>query len=288
MHPSVQVALQGEKLAHVVFAPHWPVVRHEHDRCLVGEHLHVFVDVLRPIQCIAHESSANWHQVVHGLRAVFRHAQPSEIGKEEVHFCRCFGFWRELENDAYSVDNKFLTRECDVFGWCKQRGWARRCCGTETAVHMPLGAARQERAELVGSTPSHCRASNDVFANGLLKEMHGRNNPALARIHFFFRRDAEYSAKMISVRMRVDNCGNWSMPQVLRNQFVGCSRSGLAGEWVDHNPALIALDKRDVRNVVATNLPHSLCNLEQAVMCVQCCMAPQMWVYGVGAVASVA
>ena len=46
MHPSVQVALQGEKLAHVVFAPHWPVVRHEHDRCLVGEHLHVFVDVL--------------------------------------------------------------------------------------------------------------------------------------------------------------------------------------------------------------------------------------------------
>ena len=74
---------------------------------------------------------------------------------------------------------------------------------------------------------------------------------------------------------------------MLRNQFVRCARGVLAGEWVDHNPALLTLDECDVGNVVAANLPHALCNLEQAVVCIQCCMAPQMWVYGVGAVATV-
>ena len=74
---------------------------------------------------------------------------------------------------------------------------------------------------------------------------------------------------------------------MLRNQFVRGARGVLAGEWIDHNPALRALDKRDVGNVIAANLPHALCNLEQAVMCIQCCMAPQMWVYGVGAIATI-
>jgi hypothetical protein len=64
---------------------------------------------------------------------------------------------------------------------------------------MALGAARQERAKLVSGAPAHCRASNDILANGLLKEMDWRNNPALACIYFFFRRDAEHSTKMIYV-----------------------------------------------------------------------------------------
>ena len=105
VHPSVQVTLQREELPHVVIAPHRPVVRHEHDRCLVGEHLHVFVDVLRPVECVAHESAANWHQIVHGLRTVFGHAQPAKIREEEIHFGWRFGFWCQLENDANTIDH---------------------------------------------------------------------------------------------------------------------------------------------------------------------------------------
>jgi hypothetical protein len=74
---------------------------------------------------------------------------------------------------------------------------------------------------------------------------------------------------------------------VLRNQFVRCARGVLAGEWVDHNPTLGALDKRDVGNVVAANLPHAFGDHEQTMVCIQCRMAPQMWVNGVGAVATI-
>ena len=105
MHPSVQVALQGEKLAHVVFSPHWPVVRHKHHRGFIRKHLHVFVDVLRPVECVAHECAAYWHQIVHGLRAVFGHAEPAKIWEEEIHFGWRFGFWCQLENDANAIDH---------------------------------------------------------------------------------------------------------------------------------------------------------------------------------------
>ena len=38
------------------------------------------------------------------------------IGKEEVHFCRCFSFRRELENDTYAIDYELFTCVGDVFG----------------------------------------------------------------------------------------------------------------------------------------------------------------------------
>ena len=74
---------------------------------------------------------------------------------------------------------------------------------------------------------------------------------------------------------------------MLRNQFVRSPRGVLGAEWVDHDPALRAFDKRDVGNVVAANLPHTFCHHEQTMVCIQCCMAPQMRVYGVGAIATV-
>ena len=74
---------------------------------------------------------------------------------------------------------------------------------------------------------------------------------------------------------------------MLRNQFVRCARGVLAGEWIDHDPTFGSLDECDVGNVVAANLPHAFGDHEQTMVCIQCCMAPQMWVYGVGAVATV-
>jgi hypothetical protein len=64
---------------------------------------------------------------------------------------------------------------------------------------MALWATWQKRTKLVSGAPSHCWTSNDILANGLLKEMDWRNNPALACIYFFFRRDAEHATKMIYV-----------------------------------------------------------------------------------------
>jgi hypothetical protein len=64
---------------------------------------------------------------------------------------------------------------------------------------MALWATWQECTELVGGAPTHCWASNDVFANRFTQEMHGRNNSALACVYFFFRRDAEHATKVIHV-----------------------------------------------------------------------------------------
>ena len=77
------------------------------------------------------------------------------------------------------------------------------------------------------------------------------------------------------------------MSKMFGNQFITCAGSCFNGERINNNPAGVAFDERDVGNVVTANLPHALCNLEQAMVRIQCCMAPQMWVYGVGAVATV-
>ena len=67
------------------------------------------VDVLRPVERVAHLGASDRHQVVHVVRAVLRHAQPAAIGKEEVHLRRRLGLGRQLEHDPHAVDDELLA-----------------------------------------------------------------------------------------------------------------------------------------------------------------------------------
>ena len=116
MHPAIQVALQCEEVNNVGVSPSWPMVRSKHQRSVCAKEFNAFIDVLRPAERIAYLSTTNRHKIVHGMCAIFCHAQPSMVRKEEIHFSRCFSVWRELENNAYAIDNKFFTCICDVFG----------------------------------------------------------------------------------------------------------------------------------------------------------------------------
>ena len=85
--------------------------------------------------------------------------------------------------------------------------------------------------------------------------------------------------------MGVDNGDDWSMAKMLGDQFIASPSSGFNGEWINNNPSGIALDKGDVGNVVATNLPDTFGDFEESVIDIQLGVAPQIGMHSVGCVA---
>ena len=114
VHPLVQVTLQNKELTNIARSPRRPIMRSEQNAGLCCKHFDALVDVLRPVQCITHKCSANRNQVVHGLRTILCHTQPTMVWKEEIHFSRCFGLGCELENHSHTIKHKFLASKCDV------------------------------------------------------------------------------------------------------------------------------------------------------------------------------
>ena len=137
VHPFVKIPLQDQELPQVVAAPAWPVVRCKQHLRLCTEHLQTFVDVLRPVQGIAHQGATNRHQVVHRVRAVFCHAERLELGEIKVHLGWCFGFRCQLEDHTYAIHHQLLSCSSDFLGWGQECGWADWHGGSETAIHMP-------------------------------------------------------------------------------------------------------------------------------------------------------
>ena len=90
---------------------------------------------------------------------------------------------------------------------------------------------------------------------------------------------------MVTVRVRIDNSNNWAVAEMLGDQLIASSSSGLNGEWVNNNPASVALDERDVGNVVTANLPHAFGDFEESVIDIEFGVAPQVGVNGIGGIA---
>ena len=72
------------------------------------------MNVLGPFQCVPHQRAPNRDQVVHRVTAVFGHAKCAKLWEVEVHFCGCFGLWRELKNHLDAIDGHGFARFCDV------------------------------------------------------------------------------------------------------------------------------------------------------------------------------
>jgi hypothetical protein len=121
------------------------------------------------------------------------------IRKEEVHFCGRFSFWRELENNAHAINNELFTGEGDVKSWCNESRRTERNKLAKPTVNVPSGTRWQQRPKLVTAATTHCRASNNVFANGFMQETNGGNDQAMASINSFLCGDSENPSEMINV-----------------------------------------------------------------------------------------
>ena len=183
VHPLVQVALQHEKLPQVVTTPTGPIVRCKQHLGICPEQQQTLVDVLRPVQRVAYQRTADRHQVVHRVRTILRHAQCSQVGEVEVHLRWCFRFGCQLEDHPHSVHHELLAGCRDLLGRGKQSGRTQGHCGAKTTVHVPARPRRQQRSELIGGTARHGWTGNHVFADGLTQEVFGCDDSTLARIN---------------------------------------------------------------------------------------------------------
>ena len=282
VHPPVQIALPTEKLAHVFGAPARPMVRGEHDLGAITEQLDGVVDVGAPRQRVARLCSADRNQVVHVVRAILRHAQPTVIGEEEVHLRRCFGLRRQLEDDANAVDDQLLASERDVLRWRDEARRAERHTLAETTVHVALRTGRQQRAELVQSTSVHCVTGQEVLRNGLAHEVLGGDDAAATGVDIGLGGDTQHAAEVVEVAMRVDDGGDRPLTEMCIGQLEAGVGGGSRRERVDDHPARLASHEGDVGDVVAAGLPHTVGYFEETVDVVQLGLAPQAGVHGVG------
>ena len=93
---------------------------------------------------------------------------------------------------------------------------------------------------------------------------------------------AEHAAEVVGVGVGVDHGGDRPLAEVLVGQRQARPRRRLDRQRVDDDPARVAGDERDVRDVVPARLPQPVVDLEQAVDVVQLRLAPQARVDRVG------
>ena len=87
---------------------------------------------------------------------------------------------------------------------------------------------------------------------------------------------------MIGMAVREDDRRHRLVAQLLSGEGHRCGGSLAAGQRIDHDPAGLAFDQRDVGNVEASQLVDAVRHLEQADLRVQQRMAPQAGVDGGG------
>ena len=190
VHPAVEVALVSEELRHIVGAPTRPMMTGKHQCTVDPEQFQRLVDVLRPAERVAGLGTTQWQQVVHVVRAVLRHAQPTlarpvgllgtALGEEEVHLGWGLGLGRELEDDPDAVDRLLLSGLGDVLSRRNQADLTHRCRLAEAAVDVLAGPGRQGHAELVVGAAAHRRPRDDVLEDGFVQEVLGGDDPDLA------------------------------------------------------------------------------------------------------------
>ena len=97
--PSIQIALEGQKLHDITGSPTGPMMGGEQQLGGVTKHLQHLIDVLRPRQRITSLGTADWDQVVHVVGAIFGSAEPLVIREIEIHLGRSLRIRGQLEHD---------------------------------------------------------------------------------------------------------------------------------------------------------------------------------------------
>ena len=104
----VGVALRAHDFLDARVAPARPAVRGEHHFGLAAEPVQRRVDLLRPLQRIAHQRAAQRVDVVDRAGDVLGRPERLELRELGVHLRRRFGAGRVLEHHLHAVDGQFL------------------------------------------------------------------------------------------------------------------------------------------------------------------------------------
>ena len=168
------------------------------------------------------------------------------IWEKEIHFCRCFGFWRELKNYAHTVKHKFFAGKCDV---CCRREQTRRThwhtCAQPT-VNVTGRSRRKHWTELIRRTPTHCRTCNHVLPDGLVQETNWCNNLATTSINICLCRHTKHTTEVVGMRVRENHHRGWKFFNMLIHQLERSTCGVLAGQRINDHPPICSANKRDV------------------------------------------
>ena len=257
-------------------------MRREEQLGPVAEEIECLADVLRPRERVSDLGAADRYEVVHRVRAVLGHAEPTVIREEEVHLGRRLGLRCQLEHDPDPVDDQFLAGMGDVLGRGDETGSGKRYGLAEPAIHVGTRPGGKERTELVVRPAQHRRAGEQVLRHRFVEKADRRNHPTAARRHVLVRRDAANTAEVVSVGVGVDDRSDRSRPEGGVGQVQARPGAVLARERIDDDPALRPGDECEARDVVTACLPDAGRNLEETVFVVELGLAPQTRMNGVG------
>jgi hypothetical protein len=150
----------------------------------------------------------------------------------------------------------------------------------QAGIDVALRRAFEVLAELVHRAPRHGGADQHVLAGGLLQKAFGGNHRHLALSNFLRRNHTERTAEMIDMAVSEDQRRNRARTEVLVSEGHRRRRALPRGQRIDDDPAALAFDQRDVRDVEAAQLVDALGHLEQAGLRVHDRVPPQAGIHG--------
>ena len=247
---------------------------------LVGVPLDGLVHVRRPRVGVAHLCAAQRVEVVQGVRAVLRHAERAQLREVEVELGRRLGAGRELELDLDAVHGERLAGPCHGVGRLDEGDRALGRHLAEAGVDLALLVLGQQGAVHVRGAPRHGVAGVDVLADGRLDEALRRDDLTAAGGDVVQAGDALDAAPVVDVAVRVDDGDDRPPRDVLVDELE--RRGGDLGrdQRVDDDPARVALDEADHREVHAAHLVDAVGDLEEAVQHVEPRLAPEARIDG--------
>ena len=250
----VRVTLRAQHLLDAGVAPARPAVGGEHHLGLLAEFPQRRVDVLRPVERVAHRRTAQRVDVVDGARHVLRSPECLELREPGIHLDRRLGVGRVLEHHLHAVERDLL----DVLGdEAVRRDQSHGATGDVLAdrlIHMTERVALQQRGVLHLTATRHDVAGEHVLGNRMFHESFGRDQHDLAADHVGLIHDASHARPVVHVCMRIDDAHDRTLAELFVDQFERRPRRLLRGQRVEHDPAGVALDEADVREIEAAHL----------------------------------
>ncbi len=282
----VRVALRLQERRHLAVLPHRPGVRAVVHLHVVAPALQSLVEVAGEVAGVAGPRAAQRLDVVQRVVRVLRAGQRTELRDPDVHLLGRLrvGGVQELELEAAEIPLR--TRLGDGVG---RRDVRDRHAGhggdPDAAGDAAARTGVEEAVERVRGASRHGVAGDHVLADRVLVE---RGDGArgddrdLARGHVLGAHHTLDAAVVVDVGVGVDHGRDGLVADMLADQAHGLARGLDRGHAVDDHQSGVALDDREVGDVVVAHLVDAVHDLVQAALADQLRLTPQARVHGVG------
>ena len=227
------------------------------------------VDVLAPCKGIAGQRATQGIDIVKGTDDVLGHPQGLELRQVGIHLCRCLSPRGILHHHLDAID---------LDGFQVSGNLPGRGDKTDNPLGNPLAdggvdlsgrSFGESIAILVGGSPGHSVASQNVLLDGIFGEAARSNDLDLTAINLLLAHHATDAAKMISMGMAVDHRFDRIITQLLFDQFKSRPSGFGHRQHVEDDPAGLALDEGHIGQVVTAHLVDAVGHLIETVLHVQ-------------------